>query len=156
MIRIDIPGWKDLHLEDLVLDVNGTIARDGVVPPAIREKIFELANSLSVYLISADTYGTLEKQAKHLAAELVRITSPKEMEAKGDFIRQLGEKDAVAIGNGANDVSMLKEAALSIVVLGREGAAAKAIEVADIVVESAEDALDLLLKPVRLKASLRR
>lgn len=156
MIRIDIPGWKDLQLENLVLDVNGTIAKDGVVPPAIREKIFQLASSLSIYLISADTYGTVEKQAKHLAAGLVKITPPKEAEAKADFIRQLGEEETVAIGNGANDALMLKEAVLGIVVLGREGAAATAIQAADMVVESADDALDLLLKPVRLKASLRR
>lgn len=156
MIKIDIPGWKDLQLENLVLDVNGTIAKGGVVSPTIREKIFQLASLLSVYLISADTYGTLEKRAKHLAAELVKITPPKEAEAKADFIRQLGSKETVAIGNGANDVLMLKEAVLGIVVLGGEGAAATAIRAADIVVGSAEDALDLLLKPVRLKASLRR
>ena len=31
MIEIDIPGYKTLHLEHLVLDYNGTLAVDGVL-----------------------------------------------------------------------------------------------------------------------------
>jgi len=61
----------------------------------------------------------------------------------------------VAIGNGANDAAMLQEAALGIAVLGPEGLAAEALLAADVVVASIEDALDLLLRPHRLVATLR-
>ena len=62
----------------------------------------------------------------------------------------------VAIGNGANDVSMLRAAALGIVVVGPEGLATEAIAAATIVTLSIADALDLLLNPKRLVATLRR
>ncbi|HZY44758.1 MAG TPA: HAD hydrolase family protein, partial [Anaerolineae bacterium] len=64
--------------------------------------------------------------------------------------------NTVAIGNGANDVEMLKAAAIGIAVLGREGTASEAIAAADIVTLNVIDAIDLLLNPKRLVATLRR
>ncbi len=61
----------------------------------------------------------------------------------------------VAIGNGRNDRMMLDAAALGIAVCGAEGAAAETLEAADIVVGRIVDALDLLLHPKRLVATLR-
>lgn len=156
MIKVSVPGWKDLELENLVLDANGTIAVDGHIRPGIQEKVFELAKSITVYVVSADTYGTIDQEVEHLAAELVKITPPHENKAKGDFVRQIGAEETVTIGNGVNDVLMLTESALGIAVVGAEGAAAAAVHAADVVVQTPEDALDLLLNPVRLKATLRR
>lgn len=50
---------------------------------------------------------------------------------------------------------MLHEAALGLVVIQAEGAAQIAVAAADIVSKSIEDALDLLLRPKRLIATLR-
>ena len=61
----------------------------------------------------------------------------------------------MAIGNGNNDREMLEGAGISVAVLGKEGCSAKTLAVADILVPSIEDGLDLLLKPHRLKATLR-
>jgi hypothetical protein len=49
---------------------------------------------------------------------------------------------------------MLRDAALGILVIGREGAAVRSLLAADLVVSSIEDALDLLGSPKRLVASL--
>jgi soluble P-type ATPase len=68
----------------------------------------------------------------------------------------LGAGQVVAIGNGANDVDMLRTSALGIAVLGPEGLATPALLAADVVVASIDDGLDLLLQPKRLIASLRR
>ena len=59
------------------------------------------------------------------------------------------------IGNGRNDVAMFKAATLSIAVVGPEGAAAVAVRSADVVCLNIHDALDLLMNPLRLKATLR-
>ena len=59
------------------------------------------------------------------------------------------------IGNGRNDRAMLKHAALGIAVLAEEGVATDAIVAADIVVSDIWHALDLLLNPLRLVATLR-
>jgi soluble P-type ATPase len=62
----------------------------------------------------------------------------------------------VAIGNGRNDVPIMQRAAVGIVVIGPEGAAREAAHAADILVRDIRDGLDLLLKPLRLKATYRR
>jgi soluble P-type ATPase len=51
---------------------------------------------------------------------------------------------------------MLKAAAIGIAVLGHEGAASEAIAAADVVVFDIVDAIDMLLNPKRLIATLRR
>jgi soluble P-type ATPase len=67
----------------------------------------------------------------------------------------LGAEHVVAVGNGRNDVAMFEAAALGIAVLGPEGAAGVLLQVADVVVPDVYVALELLLHPRRLKATLR-
>ena len=62
----------------------------------------------------------------------------------------------MAIGNGANDELMLVEAAVGIAVLEEEGLACEVIVAADVLVRDAAAALDLLINPIRLVATLRR
>jgi len=50
---------------------------------------------------------------------------------------------------------MLSAAGLGIVVIGREGAATRAIMAADLAVHDITDALDMLLDPTRLLSTLR-
>jgi soluble P-type ATPase len=77
------------------------------------------------------------------------------VEAKAAFVRALGESRTIAIGNGSNDESMVRDAVVGIAVVGQEGAAARTVLAADIVVSDIRDALDLLLSPARLIATLR-
>jgi soluble P-type ATPase len=51
---------------------------------------------------------------------------------------------------------MLKESAVGICIVGKEGAAVEAVMSADLVTFDINDALDLLLKPERLVATLRK
>jgi soluble P-type ATPase len=62
----------------------------------------------------------------------------------------------VAIGQGANDSLMLKEAALSICVISAEGLSTEALLAADLVMPDINTALELFEKPLRLIASLRK
>jgi soluble P-type ATPase len=157
MIEVEIPGWHVLRLQHLVLDVNGTIALDGVLLPTVEERIAILRSPLNIHLISADTHGGLNGIASQLSVHAIRVRQGEsEAEQKALFLRKLGTESVVAVGNGANGVAMLKEAALSIAVVGQEGLATEALEAADVVVLSIEDGLDLLVNPRRLVASLRR
>lgn len=54
-----------------------------------------------------------------------------------------------------NDIDMLRESILSIAVVYKEGCASKALFSADIVVYSSIDGIDMILKPERIKATLR-
>ena len=61
----------------------------------------------------------------------------------------------ITIGNGFNDIQMSDAADLSICVIGKEGCCGALLMRTDVVVTSIEDALDLLLKTGRLRATLR-
>ncbi|MGC8790802.1 MAG: HAD hydrolase family protein, partial [Desulfurella sp.] len=69
--------------------------------------------------------------------------------------KSIGLSNLVAIGNGKNDSLMLKYAKLGICVIGKEGANIEALQNSDIVVCDIVSALELLLYPKRLIATLR-
>jgi P-type E1-E2 ATPase len=156
MIEVEIPGQGTLRLAELVLDLNGTIALDGELLPGVAERVAALRGELGIRIASADTFGRLDAIAAALGVQAARLRAGEpEAEQKAAIVGELGAERVVAIGNGANDVAMLAEAALGIAVLGREGLAVAALRAADLVVPSIEDALNLLLRPRRLRASLR-
>jgi P-type E1-E2 ATPase len=156
MIVVDVPGWSRLELVNLLLDVNGTLALDGSLLPGVAERTGELARQLDVCLITADTHGKGAQIAKTLGVRFLRIEAGAEAGQKEAYLQRLGAEQTVAIGNGANDAYMLKAAALGIAVFGGEGLATGVLQSADIVTGNILDALDLLLKPNRLIATLRR
>jgi soluble P-type ATPase len=43
MISVDIPWWENLDIENVVFDVNGTVAEDGKILPGVKEKIHSLS-----------------------------------------------------------------------------------------------------------------
>ena len=157
MLTVDIPGWRRLQLEVLLLDVNGTLSLDGELLAGVDAGLKALAGMLDVQLVSADTFGRLDNIAAQLGVRAKRLEAGRPGAAqKADVVRQLGTERVVAIGNGANDADMLGEAALGIAVVGPEGLAGGALAAADVVVVSIDDALGLLRSPKRLIATLRR
>jgi P-type E1-E2 ATPase len=156
LIRLEIPGWGACELEHLVLDLNGTVALDGHMISGVDDKTAVLSAHLAVHLVTADTHGKAEETCQRLGGQLVRIKARYEASQKQALVERLGAGQVVAIGNGANDARMLSAAILGIAVLGREGLAVEALQSADLVVGRIEDALDLLLHPQRLVATLRR
>jgi len=156
MIEIEIPGFKQFHFEHLVLDVNGTIAKDGLLIEGVAELLAELGSRLSIHLITADTHGRQEAIDRILSLKAVLIPREKQAEAKLKYIEQLGAEKVVAVGNGANDAAMLQAAGLGICVVGPEGSAVQALVRADVVVPDIRAALGLLAFPKRLIATLRR
>jgi P-type E1-E2 ATPase len=153
---IDIPGHECLQLDHLVLDLNGTIALDGELLPGVAERVAALGERMAVYLVTADTRGLGAATADQMGVQLQRLAPGQEAQQKADFVRALGATRTVAVGNGANDALMLACAGLGIAVLGREGLAVAALQAADLVVPDVTAALDLLLHPKRLIATLRR
>jgi soluble P-type ATPase len=155
MIEIDIPGFGEVRLAHAVLDFNGTLARDGVLEPGIRERIDALAAVVRIHVVTADTFGRVAAETAGLPVELHRVAGGREAEAKAVVVERLGARGVVAIGNGNNDRRMLRAARLAVAVAGPEGMARAAREAADVIVPDAPAALDLLLHPLRLKATLR-
>jgi len=156
MIEIEIPGSGAFRLQHLVLDVNGTIAKDGRLLEGVRQLLQQLRSRLDIHLITADTNSTQDLIDRELDLTAIRIPTANQAKAKLDYIGGLGVDAVVAVGNGANDESMLEHAALGIAVIGPEGSAVKTVLKADIAVSEIRTALELLLHPNRIIATLRR
>lgn len=153
------------ELEHAVFDVNGTLTRDGQLVPGVVERLHSLRQILKLHLLTADTYGTQRPiinpmLAVNVAPQIkVKVLEEKdgpEDEQKKNYVLELGKDKVAAIGNGMNDRLMLAEARLGIAVLGPEGTAVEALKAAKVTARDPVTALDLLLHPLRLEASLRR
>lgn len=155
MINVQIPGGSTLQLAHLVLDYNGTLALDGELLVGAAEKILELASHLEVHVVTADTHGTVAKKLADLPCTLHIIGPGAQDRQKQAYVHSLGAERVAAIGNGRNDGPMLQAASLGIGLIQKEGGCTAAILQADIVCTDIGDALTLLLKPDRLKATLR-
>ncbi|MEX2682155.1 MAG: HAD family hydrolase [Candidatus Sigynarchaeota archaeon] len=159
VLKVDIPNFGILNLEHLVMDMNGTIATEGIIHDDLAVLFDQLnkAKTLALHLLTADTFGTAVEMAKSFGLECHVLPKKRiEAEEKLDYINSLGSEKCVAIGNGNNDCMMLEHAGLGIAVLGHEGIATQCLFSADIVVQDPKDALLLLLNPARLVATLRR
>jgi P-type E1-E2 ATPase len=143
-------------LKHLVLDVNGTIVVAGRLVEGVAQRLVELRRSIEVHVITADTRGQQRTIDAQLGIEATRITPEHEAAQKAALVRELGGEGVCAVGNGANDAGMLREAELAIAVLGEEGLAVETLNAADVVVPHVNSALDLLLNPLRIVATLRR
>lgn len=155
MISINIPGWGDLDVENIILDLNGTLATDGKISSEVKERIKGLSERVDIYILTSDTQGTAQEETKDLQVHLVKMEGNGSEKGKFEFIKSLNLERTVAIGNGNNDQLILKEATLGIGVLGEEGLSVSALKNSEIIVKDISDALDLFLKPKRLIATLR-
>jgi len=155
MQKFNIPGYGVLAIEHLVLDYNGTLALDGEPLPGVTERLARLAERFAVHVLTADTFGGVGEKLKGLKAGVRVLGKDRQDQAKLRHLRDLGPGSCCAIGNGRNDALMLKEAALGIAVVQEEGAFANTLLAADIICPNINLALDLLLNPLRLTATLR-
>lgn len=154
MLKINIPGREEMTLSHLILDYNGTIAEDGAIIESIRPRLDDLSKDLSIYVITADTHGTAAQRCAGLPLQVLTFPTTQVGEIKAAEARKM-EGGVVTIGNGFNDIQMSDAADLSICVMGKEGCCGALLSHCDVVVTSIEDALDLLCKPNRLRATLR-
>jgi len=155
MLHIDIPGREPLNLEYLVLDFNGTLARNGIIKRRVRARLKKLSKDLSVHVVTADTFGKAAQQLKHCPVTLNIISGTSQAEEKAQFVSWLGREKVCAVGNGYNDHKMVRSAGLGIAVIQEEGAASMTVSHAPVVCISITHALDLLLHCDRLRATLR-
>ena len=136
----------------LILDYTGTLSLDGTLLPGVGQRLQDLSDLVEVTVLTADTFGTARENLGGLPLEVDIIRDGVE---KASWIEALGSEGVIAVGNGRNDLPMMKVAGLAVAVMGPEGASGELLQVAHVVTSDIRDALDLLLHPLRLKATLR-
>ena len=154
MITIQRPGQNNLEIEFILIDFEGTLASDRRVHPKAKDKINLLSKRTKIYILTAEEKERAEEALRKVKAEIVYLTRGESFQKKLDLLRQLGPARTVAIGNGADDVSMIDEAGLGVSVFGKEGMSSEVMKKADLVFTNILDALDFLLRPLRQKATL--
>jgi soluble P-type ATPase len=152
MIRVEIPQKGTIELQHAVFDINGTLAVDGIIAHDVIRRLQILSEQVTLHFLTAGTHGNVPELERSLGRPLRLISKGEE---KMRYVQQLGPSNVVAIGNGMNDIGMLRLAALGIAILSTEGLAVRAWQAADVIVLSPLDAIDLLLRPKRLIATLR-
>ncbi len=152
MIRLEIPQRGIIELRHAVFDVNGTLAVDGLPIPGVVDRLKALGEQLSLHALTAGTHGNIAELERALGFPLLMIVSGEE---KLHYVEHLGPAHVIAFGNGMNDVGMLRLAAIGVTVLAGEGVAMGALQAADVLALGPVDAIDLVLNPKRLVATLR-
>jgi P-type E1-E2 ATPase len=155
MITINIPKGKTYSLAHLVLDLNGTLCCDGQLIAGVVPRLKDLSKELSIHVLTADTFGLGTAQTKQVKCITKILETKNQSQEKEAYVNNLNASQCVCIGNGFNDHLMLKSAAIGIAVIQCEGAAIQTLFNADIACPDIETALDLLIFPKRLIATLR-
>lgn len=155
MLVYNIPGRGKIEIENVVFDYNGTIAVDGKLLDDAKELILKLREYVNIHILTADTYGTVEKECLELGINIG--TFPKEMASlsKKGIVEKLGPETTISVGNGFNDIEMFKICKISIAVIEGEGCSGKLLVYSDIVTKSIKDAISIILSENRMKAALR-
>ena len=156
MLKTQIPGFGELAIKNLILDFNGTIAKDGKVLPGVAELLHKLHDAgVEIYVVTADTNGTVSAECANLPVQVKIFASDTVARDKRRLCQELGCANTASIGNGKNDIQVFPASVLSIAVIGSEGAFTKSAMLADVLVNDPCQALELLLSPNRLIATLR-
>lgn len=154
MKTIAVPGWGSVEMENLVLDLNGTLTESGDFIPGVFDYLEKLkAQGFKIFILSGDTRGTL-KHTFPGSSEIEPVIT-KTAREKRAFVESIGAERTVCVGNGNIDVEMFRVAGLSICTIQAEGATTQAMLQADIVVIHIKHAFEILLDPEKLIATLR-
>ena len=157
-IDIDIPGFGERHVRIVVSDYTGTHSFAGAIEADVKRKLLELASLVDLHIVTADSFGTAERELAGIAIPHKLRSARHDLE-KAEYVSQFDLQHVAAFGNGNNDRLMLQAVkeggGLAIAVDNGEGCALDAMRNADLFVVGAANALDLLLDPLRLKATLR-
>ena len=155
MIIFEIPGRKKIGIQDIVFDYNGTIAIDGKLIKGVGKEINKLANIINFHIITADTYGSVEKALDNINCKVIKIPEENQDISKLDYLIKTGKETTLCVGNGKNDHLMLKESILGIALIQDEGACVESLLSADIVCKSIMDVFAYFKTPDRIIATLR-
>lgn len=107
MIDITVPGFTHLRIEHLVLDYNGTLARDGILLHGTKARLDQLSRQFRLHVITADTFGNVRSELAGLPCEITILPTEHQAAGKLAYVEHLGASRTACIGNGRNDRLML-------------------------------------------------
>jgi soluble P-type ATPase len=160
-IEVKIPNFGDFVIRRLVSDFTGTLALGGKLSSGVQDRLQRLKEILEVTIISADSFGTAAGQLASIPiSPRILAQGSRHDQEKESYVAQNNPSQIAAFGNGNNDALMLKvvkeAGGLAVAVDNGEGCSVDALLNANIFIVNIANALDLLLEPTRVKATLRK
>jgi soluble P-type ATPase len=155
VIKVEIPNYGHIEIEHFVTDFSGTLSEDGGLLPKVKEKLNELSSKLKIHVLTSDTFGRAEKELEGVNCILHVLKGEGHVFQKEKYVQDLGADTVAALGNGNNDIKMLRAAKLGIAVCLKEGCSVESLTASKLLVMSPIDAIELFLYPKRLIATLR-
>ena len=150
---INSPNNEIIDIENIILDLNGTLANYGIVSSKTKSLIKKLKElNYRIILISGDIRGNASVIAKDLDIELLLADNSN---LKAQQIKKFDPQKTAAIGNARIDIGTFINAKISIATLQHEGIHTDIIKYVDIIVPSIEDALNLFIETKALEGTLR-
>ena len=150
---IKAPNNRTIEIENIILDLNGTLANYGRVSERSKELLQQLKQlNYNIILISGDIRGNASVIAKELDITLLLGANSQE---KAQQMQLFDKEKTVAIGNARIDIGTFQNAIISIATLQSEGIHVGILKHVDIIVPSIEDALNLFIEPKALEGTLR-
>jgi soluble P-type ATPase len=158
-ITVNIPGFGKVQINSILSDYTGTLAFNGKLVDGVIDRLLRLAELVDIHIVTADSFGTAEEELKGLPLICRKLKRENEDVQKQRYAQEMNPRNVASFGNGNNDrlhLKVVKEAGgLAIAVENGEGCTLEAILNAHVFVAGAVNALDLLLEPTRLRATLR-
>lgn len=142
-------------MQHLLLDFNGTLAVDGKLINVVKEYLNQVSEKLQVHIITGNSFGTAEAELEGIAYTVKLLPKENQRLEKGKYIAALGYDSVISIVNGSNDKEMLQYSAVGIILIQEEGVSAETLLVSNMVCTNIYDALDLIINPKRMSATLR-
>lgn len=147
-------GVGEIELENIILDLNGTLAVGGVLVDGVEVRLLKLKElGYKLFLFTGDLRGNAAILADKIGVEVQLATNTEEKEA---LTKKLDVNKTVAIGNARIDIGTFSSTKLRIATLQAEGIHADILKYVDVIVPSINDALDLLIDPNIFNATMRK
>jgi len=147
-------GVGEIELENIILDLNGTLAVHGELVAGVKPRLLKLKElGYNLYLFTGDQRGNAAILSEEIGIEIQRATSSEEKEA---LTNKLDVSKTVAIGNARIDIGTFRSTKLRIATIQAEGIHAGILSHVDVIVPSINDALDLLIDPNIFNATMRQ
>jgi len=161
-IKIEIPNFApNFFVRRIITDYTGTLSFGGRLISGVEDRLRRLKELVEIDVLTADSFGTAREQlaAITLDPRILEPGSRHDRDKKG-YAEKHGPGHVAAFGNGNNDELLLrvvrKAGGLAVAVDNGEGCSVLALKNANIFIFGILNGLDLLLDPIRLKATLRK
>ncbi len=159
-IALEIPGFGRIEIWTLISDYSGTLSCGGKLAPGVEERLLRLEQAIDIHILTSDTFRTAESELRNVPLYVNILGDENHDVQKAAYMRNhFVPKRVAVLGNGANDRLLLRAVkeggGLAIAVDNGEGCSLEALLNAHLFITGAANALDLLLGPDRLKATLR-